>query len=143
MSRQIVICFEDYQKARISFVQNIATFAERPQNIDALKESEVMLLLKPPITDPVPSVFLSASLALGRLANASEEMAEAVFQNDILPQLVTTLVQAVVESGALESLVSCLQEFDPGCKESSQFALGYTAHHNGVYSICWGSSSSS
>ncbi|KAH7825066.1 putative axoneme central apparatus protein [Monocercomonoides exilis] len=156
MSRQIVTCFEDYQKARISFVQNIATFAERPQNIDALKESGVMLLLKPLITDPVPSVCLSASLALGRLANASEEMAEAVVQNDILPQLVTSLkeqnkffkksaafiirsvvkhnaalAQAVVESGALESLVSCLQEFDPGCKESALFALGYIARHNG------------
>jgi hypothetical protein len=91
MSRQIVTCFEDFQKARITFVQNVATFAERPQNIDALKESGVMFLLKPLITDPVPSVCLSASLALGRLANASEEMAEAIVQNDILPQLVTSL----------------------------------------------------
>jgi hypothetical protein len=26
--------------------------------------------------------------------------------------------------------VSCLQEFDPGCKESALFALGYIARHN-------------
>jgi hypothetical protein len=41
MSRQLLTCFEDFQKVRISFVQNIATFAERPQNIEALKEEEV------------------------------------------------------------------------------------------------------
>ena len=91
MSRQNPTCFEEYQKARITFVQNVATLAERPQNLEKLKEAGVMLLLKPLITDPVASVCLSASLALGRLANASEEMAEAVVQNDILPQLVTSL----------------------------------------------------
>jgi hypothetical protein len=50
-----------------------------------------MLLLKPLISDPIPSVCLSASLALGRLANTSEEMAEAIVENGILPQLVTSL----------------------------------------------------
>jgi hypothetical protein len=40
------------------------------------------------------------------------------------------LARAVYESQALEALVSCLQEFDPGCKESALFALGYIARHN-------------
>ncbi|KAK2962273.1 putative axoneme central apparatus [Blattamonas nauphoetae] len=155
MSRQIITTFEEYQRARIAFVQNVATAAERPQNIEHLKAAGVMLLLKPLISDPVPSVCLSAALALGRLANASEEMAEAVVQNDILPQLVTSLkeqnkffkksaafiirsvvkhnsnlAQSVYEAGALDALVLCLQEFDPGCKESALFALGYIARHN-------------
>ncbi|KAA6401595.1 MAG: putative axoneme central apparatus [Streblomastix strix] len=155
MSRQIVSAFEDFQRSRIAFVQQVATFAERPNNVEPLKAAGVMLLLKPLISDPVPSVCLSAALALGRLANASEEMAESVVQNDILPQLVSSLkeqnkffkksaafiirsvvkhsaqlAQAVFESGALEALVSCLQEFDPGCKESALFALGYIARHN-------------
>ncbi len=40
------------------------------------------------------------------------------------------LAQAVVECGALESLVACLEEFDPGVKESAAWALGYVAGHN-------------
>ncbi|GBG87408.1 hypothetical protein CBR_g45465 [Chara braunii] len=40
------------------------------------------------------------------------------------------LAQAVVDSGALDSLVQCLEEFDPGVKESAAWALGYIARHN-------------
>ena len=75
--------------------------------------------------------------------------------NEILPQLVYSLseqnrfykqaaafvlravakhspppAQAVVDSGALDSLVQCLEEFDPGVKESAAWALGYVAGHN-------------
>ena len=39
--------------------------------------------------------------------------------------------QAVVESGALDALVGCLEEFDPGVKEAAAWALGYIARHNG------------
>ena len=38
--------------------------------------------------------------------------------------------QAVVDCGALEALVICLEEFDPGVKESAAWALGYVARHN-------------
>ena len=38
--------------------------------------------------------------------------------------------QAVVDCGALEALVTCLEEFDPGVKESAAWALGYVARHN-------------
>ena len=41
------------------------------------------------------------------------------------------LAQAVVDSGArLNFLVQCLEEFDPGVKESAAWALGYIAGHN-------------
>jgi len=36
----------------------------------------------------------------------------------------------VVDSGALDALVICLEEFDPGVKESAAWALGYIARHN-------------
>ncbi|CAL1164492.1 unnamed protein product, partial [Cladocopium goreaui] len=39
------------------------------------------------------------------------------------------LAQAVVDSGAMESLVLCLEEFDPAVKESAAWALGYIAKH--------------
>ena len=41
-----------------------------------------------------------------------------------------TKPQAVVDSGALDSLVACLEEFDPGVKESAAWAMGYIAGHN-------------
>lgn len=41
------------------------------------------------------------------------------------------LAQAVVDSAALDALVTCLEEFDPGVKESAAWALGYIGRHNG------------
>merc|ERR1711881_543315 len=40
------------------------------------------------------------------------------------------LAQAVVDCGALDALVVCLEEFDPGVKEAAAWALGYIARHN-------------
>jgi hypothetical protein len=39
----------------------------------------------------VPSIQQTAALALGRLANYSEDLAEGVVGNEILPQLVFSL----------------------------------------------------
>ncbi len=39
----------------------------------------------------VPSIQQTAALALGRLANYSDDLAEAVVANEILPQLVYSL----------------------------------------------------
>lgn len=50
-----------------------------------------MALLRPLLLDNVPSIQQSAALALGRLANYSDELAEAVVSNEILPQLVYSL----------------------------------------------------
>lgn len=44
------------------------------------------------------------------------------------------LAQAVVDCGALDALVICLEEFDPGVKEAAAWALGYIARHNGCKS---------
>ena len=41
------------------------------------------------------------------------------------------LAQAVVDSGALENLVLCLEEFDPIVKETAVSALGQIARHSG------------
>jgi Armadillo/beta-catenin-like repeat len=40
------------------------------------------------------------------------------------------LAQSVVDCGALDALVICLEEFDPGVKEAAAWALGYIARHN-------------
>ena len=39
-------------------------------------------------------------------------------------------VQAVVDCGALESLVTCLEEYDPSVKEGASWTLGYIAGHS-------------
>ncbi|XP_051872268.1 sperm-associated antigen 6 isoform X5 [Pristis pectinata] len=147
--------FEQYQKARTHFVQTIAELATRPQNIETLQNAGVMSLLRPLLLDVVPSIQQTAALALGRLANYNDDLAEAVVKGDILPQLVYSLAeqnrfykkaaafvlravakhspqlaQAVVDSGALDALVICLEEFDPGVKEAAAWALGYVARHN-------------
>ena len=91
MSRAVLQPFEEYQKARITFVQTVAELATRPQNIEALHSAGVMSLLRPLLLDSVPSIQQSAALAIGRLANFSEELAESVVQNDIITQLIYSL----------------------------------------------------
>lgn len=154
-NRQILQTFEEYQKARVKFVQTVADLASKQQHIEALQQAGVMHLLRPLLLDSVPSIQQSAALALGRLANYNEELAENVVSGDILAQLVYSLgdqnrfykksaafvlrsvarhspqlAQAVVDSQAVEALVSCLEEFDPTVKESAAWALGYIARHN-------------
>nr|XP_009859530.1 pf16 protein isoform X2 [Ciona intestinalis]XP_009859532.1 pf16 protein isoform X3 [Ciona intestinalis] len=153
--RQVLQVFEQYQKSRTQFVQTIAELSTRPQNIETLQNAGVMSLLRPLLLDVVPTVQQTAALALGRLANYNDDLAEAVVKGDILPQLVYSLAeqnrfykkaaafvlravakhspqlaQSVVDCGALDALVICLEEFDPGVKESAAWALGYIARHN-------------
>mmetsp|Transcript_110566 Transcript_110566/g.174195 ORF Transcript_110566/g.174195 Transcript_110566/m.174195 type:complete len:509 (+) Transcript_110566:79-1605(+) len=154
MSRAVLQIFEEYQKARMTFVQTVADLATRPENIDALQNAGVMNLLRPLLDDNVASVKQSAALALGRLANYSDELAEAVKNHDILPSLVESLshqhrfhkkasafviravakhspslAHAVCDSNALDSLVHCLQDFDSSVKEGAVWAIGYIARH--------------
>lgn len=60
-----------------------------------------MALLRPLLLDSVPSIQQSAALALGRLANYSDELAEAVVSNEILPQLVYSLSEQNVNSNLI------------------------------------------
>ncbi|KAM4606253.1 sperm-associated antigen 6 [Polymixia lowei] len=153
--RQILQVFEQYQKSRMQFVQTVAELATRPQNIETLQSAGVMSLLRPLLLDVVPTIQQTAALALGRLANYNDDLAEAVVKGDILPQLVYSLAsqnrfykkaaafvlravakhspglaQAVVACGGVDALVLSLEEFDPGVKEAAAWALGYIARHN-------------
>ncbi|CAH3023723.1 unnamed protein product, partial [Porites evermanni] len=157
--RLFLSVFEQYQKDRQTFVQSVADLASRPENIETLQNADAMALLRPLLLDVVPAIQQTAALALGRLANYNEDLAEAVVKGDILPQLVYSLAeqnrfykkaaafvlravakhspqlaQAVVDCGALDALVICLEEFDPGVKEAAAWALGYIARHNAVLS---------
>ena len=134
----VLLHFEEYQKARVKFVQAIAEAATRPQNIEVMNNAGVMQLLRPLLLDnvsspqqitqlknyievilvhceislfsdiilnlrniKVPSIQQTAALALGRLANYSEDLAEAVVGNEILPQLVYSLSDQNVRTSTI------------------------------------------
>lgn len=155
MAKSVLQPFEDYQKARIKFVQHIAELATRQQNIAVLNSAGVMKLLRPLLLDSVTSIQQSAALAIGRMANYSEEVAESVIENEILPQLLFSmtshnrffkkaacfvltaiakhsykLANELVKAGAIEPLINCLEDFDSSVKESATKALGYISKHS-------------
>ena len=74
-------------------MQTVAELATRPQNIEVLQNAGVMSLLRPLLLDIVPTIQQTAALALGRLANYNDDLAEAVVKGDILPQLVYSLAE--------------------------------------------------
>ena len=94
----MIAVFEQYQKARTQFVQTVAELATRPQNIEILQNAGVMSLLRPLLLDIVPTIQQTAALALGRLANYNDDLAEAVVKGDILPQLVYSLAEQNVRN---------------------------------------------
>ena len=63
--------FEQFEKSKIKFAQQVADFASKPQNIDNLYQLGVLKQLRPLLLDPTVSIQNSAALALGRIANHS------------------------------------------------------------------------
>ena len=61
------------------------------QNAEFLYNTQVMEFLKPLLVDTVPQVQQFASLALARLANFSEDLAEAIVSQGIHLQAVQSL----------------------------------------------------
>eukprot|EP00736_Rhodelphis_marinus_P001581 Rmarinus@m.2484 len=154
-ARKLAACLEKYQKARKEFVQEIADAATMPTLLQSLNDAGVLQLLRPLLLDNVPAIQRTAALALGRLANQNDDMAEQIVALDILPQLVYSLAEqngeyqqlaafvlravakhspdlakAVVACGALDALVTCLENFDVRVKEEAAWCLGYIAKHS-------------
>jgi Flp pilus assembly protein TadD len=49
----ILQSFEEFQKARVKFVQAVAEASTRPQNIEVMNNAGVMQLLRPLLLDSV------------------------------------------------------------------------------------------
>ncbi|EEB13344.1 Sperm-associated antigen, putative [Pediculus humanus corporis] len=155
MARVIVQLFEQYQKARTHFVQGVAELANRPANIECLHTTGVLELLKPLLTDMVPSVRLGAAVALGRMANGDEKVAEIILRNDILLHMLQGLenqnkhykkaalfivrsvakykpemADIVIQAGGLDAALVCLEDFDQSVKEAAVWVIGYIARHS-------------
>ena len=73
----------------------------------------------------------AAAFVLRAVAKHSPELAQASLLNCLMCTIINVSLQSVVDSGALEGLVICLEEFNPGVKEASAWAMGYIARHNG------------
>ena len=91
MSRQLIKEFETYKNARRDFVRTIAEEASRPANVQALIDLQVLSLLRPLLLDNVAAIQTTAALAIGRLANGSEQVATKVVNAGILPEIVAGL----------------------------------------------------
>ena len=87
-------------------MQTVAELATRPQNIEILQNAGVMSLLRPLLLDIVPTIQQTAALALGRLANYNDDLAEAVVKGDILPQLVYSLAEQNVSLKRVAHLIN-------------------------------------
>lgn len=154
-ARTILQVFDQYQKARLHFVQTVADLASRSSNVECLQAAGVLELLKPLLGDPVPSIQQGAAVALGRMANHDEKVAEALVRRELLPLLLQGLerqskyykksalfilraiskhspemADVVVQSGGLDAAIVCLDDFDQGVKESAVWAIGYIARHS-------------
>ena len=80
----------------------------------------------------VPSIQQTAALALGRLANYSEDLAEGVVGNEILPQLVFSLNDQNVEfiDSLLVGIGSLFYFSQRFYKKAAAFVLRAVAKHS-------------
>ena len=126
--------FEQYQKSRTQFVQTIAELSTRAVNIETLQAAGVMQLLRPLLLDIVPTVQQTAALALGRLANYSDDLAEAVVRSDILPQLVYSLAEVGFKLLSLKNQPTVLSEISLKPVKSKIDFIRRQLH---LYSVLW------
>lgn len=83
--------FDQYQKARLLFVQSVADLSTKPNNIECLEAAGVIDLLQPLLADVVPSIQHLAAISLGKLANHSPKTAHAIVRRDIFSQLLRNI----------------------------------------------------
>nr|XP_050857318.1 sperm-associated antigen 6-like isoform X1 [Vespula vulgaris] len=154
-ARIILQVFDQYQKARLLFAQSIADLASKPNNIECLEAAGVIHLLRPLLSDVVPSIQHMAAIALGKLANHDINLAQDIIQEDILPRLLHNIekqnkffkkaalfilraiakhspetASIIVQMNGLDTMIICLEDFDSGVKEAAAWGLGYIARHN-------------
>ncbi|XP_076256219.1 uncharacterized protein LOC143193752 [Rhynchophorus ferrugineus] len=154
-TRSILQVFENYQKARLTFVQTVADLALRSQNNEIMKKANILDLLKPLVNDVVPAIKQCAAIALGRLVHSDSDMAMELIEIGFLPTLLQNatsgnkyqkaavlfvlrsicrhnekLAEIVVKNGGLQTFVYCLEDFEPTVKESAAWGIGYISRHS-------------
>ena len=146
--------FQQFQDTRTNFVRDIAEAASLAENIARLMQNRVLYVLHPLLLDDCPNIQSTTSLALGRLANYDEGIAEQMVNEGILSDIINGLssenlffqknacfavrtisrhspeiAEKVVENQALPALVNCLQSYDAKVRNAAAFTLGTIAQH--------------
>ncbi|EAY22500.1 Armadillo/beta-catenin-like repeat family protein [Trichomonas vaginalis G3] len=155
MSAQLDKDFANFEQCRRNFVRTVAEAASRSENVERLLKLRVLNILHPLLLDDVPAIQQSTALALGRLANYDENIAQQIVDDGVLVDIVNglsseedlsyqknacfvlrtvskhsaELAEKVVENGALGPIVCCLQSYDTRVRESAAVALGSIASH--------------
>ncbi|XP_050302037.1 sperm-associated antigen 6-like [Anthonomus grandis grandis] len=154
-SRTILQVFENYQKSRLVFAQTVSDLASRQQNVELMKSAHVLDLLKPLIIDVCPQIKQCASIALGRLVHHDPQIAEELMDVGVLGILLHNagtgnkfqktavlfvvrsickhsekMAEMVIKNGGLQTLIFCLEDFEPAVKESAAWGIGYIARHS-------------
>ncbi|KAK5638658.1 hypothetical protein RI129_012953 [Pyrocoelia pectoralis] len=154
-ARSIFQVFDQYQKARITFVQTVSDLALRSQNIDYLNKGGALELLQTLLSDTCVQIQQCAAIAIGRMVNCDAQLARQVINRNCLPLLLRDiekrnkyykraalfvlrslsghdeeLASVVANSGGLEALVLCLEDFEPMVKQGAAWAMGYIARHS-------------
>jgi 3-methyladenine DNA glycosylase AlkD len=100
----------------------------------------------------------NAAVAIGRLANHSEDLANSVISNDIIPQLVSNLssenkyykkaaasalrgvarhtathAEYIITSKGMSGIIACMESPDNSVRESAVSALGFIVRHTEEY----------
>lgn len=155
MAHQLKKEFETFEMQRRNFARMIAESASRAENLKILNENRVLFILHPLLLDDVPGIQQSAALAIGRLANYDERIAEDVVNHGILNDIVrglssedlvfqrsscfvirtvarhsAELAEKVVQSNVLGHIVNCLQSYDSKVRDAAIQALGSISTHN-------------
>ncbi|KAB0790956.1 hypothetical protein PPYR_02756 [Photinus pyralis] len=154
-ARSIFQVFDQYQKARISFVQTVGELALRSQNVEYLRQAGALELLQSLLSDTCVQIQQCAAIAIGRMVHCDVRLAKQVINRNCLPLLLRDIerqnkyykravlfvirsltghneeiASVVVSSGGLEALVLCLEDFEPMVKQGAVWAIGHIARHS-------------
>ncbi|KAG5900042.1 hypothetical protein JTB14_009120 [Gonioctena quinquepunctata] len=153
--RGILQVFDQYQRARLAFVQCVSELALRQQNNEQLFRAGILGLLKPLLTDPCVQIQQCATITLGRLVHNEAGMVDEVVTQNLLPILLggiyngnkyqkksilfvlrsickhnANCANSVINAGGLQALIGCLEDFESSVKESAAWGVGYIARHS-------------
>ncbi|KAF7268068.1 hypothetical protein GWI33_018766 [Rhynchophorus ferrugineus] len=157
-TRSILQVFENYQKARLTFVQTVADLALRSQNNEIMKKANILgkfAVCYVRNMTFIEIIYCRFTETFGRLVHSDSDMAMELIEIGFLPTLLQNatsgnkyqkaavlfvlrsicrhnekLAEIVVKNGGLQTFVYCLEDFEPTVKESAAWGIGYISRHS-------------
>ncbi|KAL1458127.1 hypothetical protein WDU94_008298 [Cyamophila willieti] len=156
MSRSsIKFCIQQYQKARLCFIQTMCSFADKPHTLPLLKEFRIRNLIEPLLTDPTEAIEHAAVSFLAKLICTKETNSRHILATGLMKKVlkhfhrrnnhykITALHMmgcASPQHAKIDKLIhkhmygitAGLQDFDLNIRTSTAMALGNIARNNKV-----------